>query len=100
MRTAALLLSFALTAGCGAKIVGPMSTSPERFAQIDLAARVKTALLNDTVVGERAIDVTATAGQVTLIGRVRTTNERDRAVAIAKGVQGVRGVTDRLEIVP
>lgn len=46
------------------------------------------------------IDVTTRAGVVTLTGTVATEAGRTRAVAIAKGTDGVRTVTDRLKVAP
>ncbi|MEX2273760.1 MAG: BON domain-containing protein [Vicinamibacterales bacterium] len=65
-----------------------------------LIARVKTALLNDAIVGRRRIDVHVTGDQVRLTGRVASAAERDRAVAIAGAVPGVSSVTSDLAIQP
>ena len=74
--------------------------SPARIAEAELVARVKTALLNDAVVGARRIDVHVVVDQVRLTGRVASAAERDRAVTIAGAVTGVRAVTSDLEIRP
>jgi hyperosmotically inducible periplasmic protein len=46
----------------------------------------------------RAIDVTTRDQVVTLAGEVRSEAERDRALQIARGTDGVRDVTDRLRV--
>ena len=74
--------------------------SPAKIAEAELVARVKTALLNDAVVGVRRIDVHVVVDQVRLTGRVASAAERDRAVSIAGAVTGVRAVTSDLEIRP
>jgi hyperosmotically inducible protein len=89
------------SAACGSKSRVPTQTAqPADGDQLVLVARVKTALLNDAVVGKRRIDVYVTGGQVRLAGRVATIEERDRAVSLARAVQGVQGVTSDLEIRP
>lgn len=75
-----------------------MTTS--RFNTVELIARVKTALLNDEIVGARRIDVHAIDGNVTLVGRVASGEERDRAVTIARAVEGVWSVRSELQIQP
>jgi osmotically-inducible protein OsmY len=43
-----------------------------------------------------AIDVDTTNGRVTLSGNVDTPQHRQRALQVARGVEGVNGVVDRL----
>ena len=61
-----------------------------------LTARVKTALLADESVKAANIDVDSKAGVVTLSGRVSSQAEVDRAVEIARGIDGVTQVENRL----
>jgi hyperosmotically inducible protein len=63
-----------------------------------ITTRVKTALLNDRTVNGLTIDVSTASGVVTLSGRVRTAQERDRAVAIARGTSGVAGVRSTIDV--
>ena len=65
-----------------------------------ITTQVKTALLNDIDLGGMRIDVDTLKGVVTLSGGVKTAAERDRAVAIARKVRGVRDVKSALEIKP
>lgn len=95
-----ILLAIAST-GCGGTRLGVGSAvSTSRYTASELIARVKTALLNDTEIGMRRIDVHALDGGITLSGRVASAAERDRAVHIARGVEGVRSVRSELQIQP
>lgn len=62
--------------------------------------RVLDALWDDDRLARRRIDVHEEQGRVELLGRVRSEDERERAVRIASGVNGVDVVTDSLEVVP
>src|SRR5688572_30319513 len=104
MRRASCILAAVLlmtSAACGSRSRIPTQIAqPADGDQLVVVARVKTALLNDPIVGKRRIDVHVSGGQVRLAGRVATVEERDRAVSLARAVQGVLGVTSDLEIRP
>jgi osmotically-inducible protein OsmY len=89
----ALLVTAPLTAGCG-KTVG------ETIDDTTTTTRVKTALLNDQSVGGLRIDVDTFKGVVTLSGRVKSQAEKERAIDLAKRVNGVTEVKDALQIIP
>jgi osmotically-inducible protein OsmY len=97
----AVVSAVAAAAGCASKsrIAAP-STTAAQGDEVALAARVKTVLLNDATVGKHRIDVHVAGADVRLAGRVATAAERDRAVALARAVPGVRTVTSDLEIRP
>jgi hyperosmotically inducible protein len=63
-----------------------------------ITTRVKTALLNDRTVNGSTIDVSTANGVVTLSGHVRSAQERERAVAIARKTGGVADVRSTLQI--
>jgi osmotically-inducible protein OsmY len=88
----ALVAPLLLTA-CG-KTVG------ETIDDATITTRVKTALLNDPDIGGLRIDVDTFKGVVTLSGAVKTAEERDKAVAIAKRIGGVTDVKSTLQIQP
>lgn len=88
----ALVAPLLLTA-CG-KSVG------ETIDDATITTRVKTALLNDPDVGGLRIDVDTFKGVVTLSGAVKTAEERDKAIAIAKRIGGVTDVKSTLQIQP
>jgi len=100
MRTAsawgrlAVLLLVMLSAGCRTAI------DPLAIEDAQTAVRVRTALLNDPALGVRAIDVRVNLGVVTLTGTVQSQDEIDRAVALARAVDGVRDVMADLRIGP
>jgi len=102
LRAALALAALAVVPACASapRIGVSTGVSPAEYSALGLIAKVKTALLNDPVVGVRRIDVQVTDLDVTLIGRVASEAERDRAVAIAGGVEGVRSVTSQLTIQP
>lgn len=88
-----LVLTFVLPLGafaCG-KTVG------ETIDDATITTRVRTALLNDPDVNATRIDVSTTAGVVTLSGSVRSKSEADRAVQVAHTVQGVKDVRSALK---
>jgi hyperosmotically inducible protein len=94
----AILLSIILIAplflsACG-KTVG------ETIDDATITTRVKTAFINDPVVGGLRIDVDTFKGVVTLSGRVKSKEEEAKAIQIAKGIQGVSDVKSTLQIQP
>ena len=92
--TAALLLivlSAAASAGCAAR-------SRTAIENAQTAVRVKTALVNDVELGTLPIDVEAAGGVVTLEGIVRTSAQIDRALDVARRVQGVARVESALVV--
>ena len=97
-----MALACILTPACASspRIGLSSGVTTSRFNTTELIARVKTALLNDEVVGARRIDVQAIDGNVTLVGRVASAEERDRAVRLTRAVEGVWSVTSELRIEP
>ena len=95
-RGAALLLVVTLilplvTAACG-KTVG------DTIDDATITTRVKTALLNDPDIGALRIDVNTAGGVVTRSGDVKSKAEADRAVQVARKIQGVKDVRSSLRI--
>jgi osmotically-inducible protein OsmY len=86
------LMGPVLLTGCG-KSVG------ETIDDSTLTTRVKTALLNDPDVGGLRIDVDTFKGVVTLSGGVKSPAERDKAVAVARKIGGVKDVKSTLQII-
>jgi hyperosmotically inducible protein len=87
---AALILALA---GCARAV-------PARADDPTLATHVKIAFLNDPVLADLRIQASAEAGVVTLAGVVRSAEQAERAVAVARRVQGVRDVVSRLTVRP
>ncbi len=65
-----------------------------------ISTHVKTALLNEPGVPFTRVDVQTSHGVVTLTGGVRSTEEEQKVIAVARGVKGVRDVKSSLQIVP
>lgn len=90
---ALVLIAPLLLAGCG-KTVG------ETIDDATITTRVKTAFINDPVVGALRIDVDTFKGVVTLSGRVKTKDEEQKAIALARAINGVTDVKSTLQIQP
>jgi osmotically-inducible protein OsmY len=88
----ALVLAMS-TMACG-KTVG------ETIDDTTITTRVKTAMLNDPTVGGLRVDVDTFKRVVTLSGRVKSQAERDQAIALARGVDGVVEVKDAMQVIP
>ena len=84
---------FVPLAGCG-KTVG------ETIDDATITTRVKTAFVNDPVVGALRIDVDTFKGLVTLSGRVKSKDEETKAIALARRIKGVTDVKSTLVIEP
>jgi hyperosmotically inducible protein len=85
---------FALTA-CGAASTSRATrTTPD---DATITTRVKTALLNDPEIKSK-IDVDTFDGVVTLSGAVRTPEEREKALGLARKINGVSDVKSTLQV--
>jgi osmotically-inducible protein OsmY len=93
VKPAGILLALVLFAGCG-KTVG------ETIDDATITTRVKTAFINDKDVGGLRIDVDTFKGVVTLSGRVKSRDEEQKAIAIARKINGVADVKSTLQIQP
>ena len=63
-----------------------------------LTAAVKTKFLADTKISGLKIDVDTRAATVTLSGTVNSLAEKQHAVTVAKGTDGVKSVVDNLKV--
>jgi hyperosmotically inducible protein len=63
-----------------------------------ISSRLKAQLIADTDVRASDIDVSSSQGVVTLIGRVRTTEMKQDAERIARGITGVTDVHNELVV--
>jgi osmotically-inducible protein OsmY len=90
-----LLLAVILSA-CGKSIKDTTNTMDDGTVTV----RVKTAFINDPVVGAARIDVDTFKGVVTLSGRVKSKDEEAKAIALARSVKGVTDVKSSLQIQP
>ena len=67
-------------------------------ADAELAVRVRDVLKADPLLAKTELKVRAEHGVVTLRGEVEGTERFDRAVQLAKGVEGVEKVVSRLKV--
>ena len=97
---AGALLALGL-AGCGAFPDSRADAEPKRTAtrtvsDASITAKVKTSFAADDLVKARNINVDTVNGVVTLHGVVNSTAEKQRAMDIARRVDGVLSVQDNL----
>lgn len=93
-----LMVGAGALAGCAGKAAA--TSHPPALEDAIVTTRVKTALLNDPVVGRARIDVETFQGVVTLSGRVQTREQEARAIELARGMRGVTNVKSTLQIQP
>jgi osmotically-inducible protein OsmY len=75
------------------------STVKENVGDAMITAKVKTEFAKDKEVSAMAINVdTDNKGVVTLKGKVKSKTEADKAVSIARNVQGVTSVKSELQV--
>lgn len=60
---------------------------------LEIAAKVRTALIGDENLSATQIETEVMNGEVVMLGMIRTKAEVDLAIKLAKGVEGVRKVT-------
>jgi len=80
----------------GAKAAGE-GQATETSADRELVARIQGVLRKDPVLRDATnLSVAAREGEVTLSGSVGNTAQAERAVQVARGVEGVQQVEDKL----
>ncbi len=94
--------------GCAPVVIGAaggaaVAATDERTVgrQIDdatLTAKVKATLINDPDVPARKIDVDTQNGDVILTGVVDTREQKEKAMALARKVEGVHKVIDNMQV--
>jgi hyperosmotically inducible periplasmic protein len=98
MKPAAVLV-FVIT--CSFPLISACASGAAVSRTIDdatITTRVKTALLNDTVIDATKIDVDTAGGVVTLSGVVKAKDEEVKAIDITRRVTGVRDVKSALKV--
>ncbi len=101
-RSALLLLCTLVLGGCATGVLIGAGEAPvaseQHQADRRLAAAVTRALVEASDVPAMDIVVEAAAGTITLRGQVPSRAVASRAVAVARGVSGVRAVQDALSV--
>jgi hyperosmotically inducible protein len=82
----------------GEKVAIAAEKVKETAAEAALTSKIKAKMVLDDNIRARAIDVTTNGSVVTLNGVVRSVEEHDRAVRLARETAGVTDVADRLQI--
>ena len=109
INAAIVVLGSVLLGGCAAAVVGGAAAGgyyvgqDERSAgqiteDAGITATINSHYVKDDLVKARTINVDTYNGVVTLYGNVANQSVADRAVAIARGVKGVRQVVSKLTI--
>lgn len=95
MRTLIVMLMLPVVlSACAGKAVSTTGAIDDHT----ISTRVKTAFINDPLVGALRIDVETFKGVVTLRGRVKTKDEEQKAMQIARTIRGVVDVKSELQI--
>ena len=77
---------------------GSGTTIGNKIDDTTITAQVKSALLADDSVKSFDISVVTRKGEVQLSGFVDNQSQMDRAIAVARGVEGVQGVSNQTSI--
>jgi hyperosmotically inducible protein len=87
-----------LATRAAAKANDAASTVGDSVSDSALTAKIKSKMVLDDEVKARGIDVDTSGTIVTLTGVVRSADERDRAVRLARETKGVTKVIDKLRV--
>jgi hyperosmotically inducible protein len=82
----------------GEKVAIAAAKVKEEAGEAALTSKIKAKMVLDDNIKARAIDVTTEGSIVTLSGTVRTVDEHDRAMRLARETAGVTQVIDHLRI--
>jgi hypothetical protein len=82
----------------GEKVAVAAAKVKESAAEAALTSKIKAKMVLDDNIKARAIDVTTDGSTVTLGGTVRSIDEHDRAVRLARETAGVTQIVDRLRV--
>lgn len=95
------LIAVLSTAGCAGYQEGSGARTPgEVIDDTAIQASVKSALLGEQGIQGLSINTEVRQGTVRLDGRVASEQQRARVLSLVRGIAGVKGVDDRLVIVP
>ncbi len=109
VRSALMAVAMSLLGGCAAVVIGGAvaggyyvgkddRTVTEIADDTSITAAVNERYFSDDIVKARQINVDTFRGVVTLYGKVENQDVASRAVAIARGVKGVKQVVSKLTI--
>jgi hyperosmotically inducible protein len=84
----------------GEKVAVAAEKVKESASEAALTSKIKAKMVLDDYVKARAIDVTTNGTVVTVSGTVRSVEEHDRAIKLARETAGVSQVVDHLSVAP
>ncbi len=84
----------------GEKTAKTAETVRETVAEAAITSKIKAKMALDDSVRARSIDVSTSGSTVTLSGTVRSSEEHERALRLARETNGVSRVIDRLDVRP
>jgi osmotically-inducible protein OsmY len=82
----------------GEKVAVAAEKVKDTAAEAALTSKIKAKMVLDDNIKARAIDVTTNRSVVTVSGTVRSVEEHDRAIRLARETSGVSQVVDHLKI--
>jgi len=82
----------------GEKVAIAAAKVKETAAEAALTSKIKAKMILDDHIQARAIDVTTQGSAVTVAGTVRSVDEHDRALRLARETAGVTDVVDHLRV--
>ena len=82
----------------GEKVATAANVVGDALSDGAITAKIKSKMALDDTIKSREIHVATADAVVTLSGKVATAAERDRALQLAKDTEGVKSVTDHLQI--
>lgn len=95
--TATCVLASSLLSACASR---HETSAPQYIKSSAITFQIKEGLLRDPAISSKLIAVNTYKDTVTLSGIVRTSEQEERAIEIARSVRGVKYVVDNLEIKP
>jgi osmotically-inducible protein OsmY len=82
----------------GEKVAVAAAKMRDSAQEAALTSKIKAKMVLDDTIKARSIDVTTTGTTVTVSGVVRSVNEHDRALSLARETAGVTQVVDRMKV--
>lgn len=98
--TRSITIAIAASAALGLSFAASAETAGEYIDDTTLTATTKTALVDSDAVSANDINVEVYKGHIQLSGFVGTDAEEAAALAIAKGIEGNKGVIDAIAVLP
>ena len=94
----AFLVGIALTFTLGCAGSQTQESTGEYLSDTWITTKVKTALINDSLVKASEVNVETFKGIVQLSGFVSTAEAMDQAIALAGGIEGVTSVKNDMQL--